>query len=98
MRGNTKASLTKGDIFIDDQSIRSVTLETLRQNIGFIPQDPTLFHRSIMDNIRYGKFEASDEDAIEAAKQAYVHEFVSQLPDGYNTLVGERGIKLSGGQ
>lgn len=88
----------KGDILIDDQSIRSVTLESLRNNIGFIPQDPTLFHRSIMDNIRYGKFEANDEDAIEASRQAHVHEFVSQLPDGYNTLVGERGIKLSGGQ
>lgn len=87
-----------GDILIDDQSIRSVTLESLRKNIGFIPQDPTLFHRSIMDNIRYGKFEANDEDAIEASRQAHVHEFVSQLPDGYNTLVGERGIKLSGGQ
>ena len=88
----------KGDILIDNQSIRSVTLESLRKNIGFIPQDPTLFHRSIMDNIRYGKFDANDEDVIEASKQAHVHEFVSQLPNGYNTLVGERGIKLSGGQ
>lgn len=88
----------KGDILIDNQSIRSVTLESLRKNIAFIPQDPTLFHRSIMDNIRYGKFDATDEKVIEAAKLAHVHEFVIQLPNGYKTLVGERGIKLSGGQ
>ena len=88
----------KGDILIDGQSIRSVTLESLRKNIGFIPQDPTLFHRSIMDNIRYGKFDADDEEAIEASKQAHVHEFVTELPTGYQTFVGERGIKLSGGQ
>ncbi len=88
----------KGDIFIDDQSIRTVTLESLRKNIGFIPQDPTLFHRSIMDNIRYGNFDATDEEAIEAAKLAHVHEFVTQLSNSYQTFVGERGIKLSGGQ
>lgn len=88
----------KGDILIDDQSIRSVTLESLRKNIGFIPQDPTLFHRTIMDNIRYGKFDANDEEVIEAAKLAHVDEFVVQLSNGYQTFVGERGIKLSGGQ
>ncbi len=88
----------KGSILIDDQAIQSVTLESLRKNIGFIPQDPTLFHRSIMDNIRYGKFDASDEEVIEASKLAHVHEFVIQLPNGYQTFVGERGVKLSGGQ
>ena len=90
--------IQKGDILIDNQSIQSITLASLRKNIGFIPQDPSLFHRSIIDNIRYGKFDATDEEVIEAAKQAHAHEFVIQLPHGYQTLVGERGVKLSGGQ
>ncbi len=90
--------IQKGDILIDNQSIQSITLTSLRKNIGFIPQDPSLFHRSILDNIRYGKFEATDEEVIEAAKQAHAHEFVIQLPNGYQTWVGERGVKLSGGQ
>lgn len=88
----------KGDILIDDQPIRSVTLESLRENIGFIPQDPTLFHRSIFENIKYGKFDATEDEVIAAAKNAHVHEFVTKLQNGYQTLVGERGIKLSGGQ
>lgn len=88
----------KGDILIDDQSITSVTLESLRQNIGFIPQDPILFHRTILENIKYGKFDATDDEVIEASKNAHLHEFISNLPNGYQTLVGERGIKLSGGQ
>lgn len=90
--------IQKGDILIDNQSIQSITLTSLRRNIGFIPQDPSLFHRSIADNIRYGKLDATDEEVIEAAKQAHAHEFVIQLPNGYQTLVGERGVKLSGGQ
>lgn len=88
----------KGDILIDDQSIRTVTLHSLRESISFIPQDPTLFHRSLMDNIRFGKIEASEEEIIEAAKKAHVHEFAMELESQYNTLVGERGVKLSGGQ
>lgn len=88
----------KGDILIDDQSVRSVTLESLRENIGFIPQDPTLFHRTILENIKYGRFDASDDDVITASQNAHVHEFASKLSDTYQTLVGERGIKLSGGQ
>jgi len=87
-----------GDILLDNQSIHKVTLQSLRDNIAFIPQDPTLFHRSVMDNIRYGKLEATDEEVIEAAKKARVHEFAIELPQGYQTLVGERGVKLSGGQ
>ena len=87
-----------GDILLDNQSIHKVTLQSLRENIAFIPQDPTLFHRSVMDNIRYGKLEATDEEVIEAAKKARVHEFAIELPQGYQTLVGERGVKLSGGQ
>ncbi|CAN7950677.1 unnamed protein product, partial [Ixodes hexagonus] len=63
-----------------------------------IPQDPSLFHRSLMENIRYGKLEASDEEVIQAAKRAHCHDFIMMLEEGYNTLVGERGIKLSGGQ
>lgn len=90
--------IQKGDILIDNQSIREVTLKSLRENIAFIPQDPSLFHRSLMDNIRYGRIEASDEAVIMAAKKAHVDEFAKTLPNGYHTLVGERGVKLSGGQ
>ena len=68
------------------------------QNIAVIPQDTSLFHRSLMDNIRYGRLDASDEEVIAAAKKAKAHEFIAKLPEGYNTLVGERGVKLSGGQ
>lgn len=90
--------IQKGDILIDNQSIRSVTLKSLRDNISFIPQDPTLFHRTLIDNIRYGKLDATEDEIIEAAKRAHVHEFATELSEGYQTLVGERGIKLSGGQ
>lgn len=87
-----------GKILIDGQDISQVTRHSLREQISMIPQDPSLFHRTLMDNIRYGKFDATDEEVIAAAKQAHCHEFVMQLDDGYETLVGERGIKLSGGQ
>jgi len=90
--------VTSGDIFIDGQNIREVTQDSLRRNIGIIPQDTTLFHRNVMDNIRYGKNDASDQEVIEAAKKAHAHEFISKLPQGYESPVGERGIKLSGGQ
>ena len=87
-----------GRITIDGQDIRDVTQESLRRAIAFVPQEPILFHRSLMENIRYGRQEASDAEVIEAAKKAYCHEFISELPGAYNTLVGERGIKLSGGE
>jgi len=90
--------LSKGKIIIDGQDISKVTLKSLRDKISFIPQEPVLFHRSIMDNIRYGKSEATDEEVIEASKKANCHEFVTHLEDGYNTLVGEKGSKISGGQ
>ncbi|MBS0289039.1 MAG: ATP-binding cassette domain-containing protein [Proteobacteria bacterium] len=90
--------LSSGVIKIDNQNIREVTQQSLRENIGFIPQDPVLFHRSLMENIRYGKIDASDEEVIQAAIKAHAHEFISLTPDGYQSLVGERGIKLSGGQ
>ena len=90
--------ITEGNILIDNQAIHHVTQNSLRSNIAMIPQDPTLFHRSIMENIRYGRTEATDEEVILAAKHAHAHEFISNLPDGYNSLVGERGVKVSGGQ
>ena len=90
--------IAAGDILIDNQSIKAVTQDSLRHNISMIPQDISLFHRSLMDNIKYGNVDASEEDIIKASKQAHCHEFISNLHKGYDTLVGERGIKLSGGQ
>jgi len=90
--------VTSGRITIDRQDIRDVTQNSLREKIGMIPQDPSLFHRTIIENIRYGKPDASDEEIIRAAKYAHAHEFINALPEGYNSMVGERGIKLSGGQ
>lgn len=86
------------EILIDDQNIAEVTQESLRSSMSMIPQDPILFHRSIRENIAYGKPNASDEEIIAAAKMARCHQFISHLKDGYETLVGERGIKLSGGE
>ncbi len=90
--------VTTGAIQIDNQDIREVTQDSLHNAIGFVPQDPALFHRSLMDNIRYGRRDASDQEVIQASMKAHAHEFISKLPEGYNTLVGERGIKLSGGE
>lgn len=90
--------LTQGRICIDDQDILTVTQDSLRQAIGMIPQEASLFHRTLMENIRYGRTDATDEEVIEAAKRAHAHEFISTLPEKYHSLVGERGVKLSGGQ
>jgi ATP-binding cassette subfamily B protein len=90
--------VTSGCITIDEQDIREVTQESLRNAIAIIPQDPILFHRSLMENIRYGRVDATDEEVIESSKQANMHDFITKLPNGYKTLVGERGVKLSGGQ
>ena len=87
-----------GSIKINDTDIRDVTQESLRKNIGLVPQDPTLFNRSIADNIRYGRPNATIQQITDAAKKANIHTFITKLPNGYNTLVGNRGIKLSGGQ
>ena len=87
-----------GKIWIDGQDICQVTQESLRENIAMIPQDVSLFHRTLMENIRYGRIDATDEEVIDASKGAHCHEFISQLTEGYDSLVGERGIKLSGGQ
>jgi len=90
--------INKGKILIDGQSISAVTQESLRKQIALVPQDPILFHRTLMENIRYGRPQASNEEVIIASKMAYCHEFISSFPKGYETFVGERGIKLSGGQ
>jgi len=90
--------IQSGKILVDGQDIKKVTQESLRNNISLVPQDPILFHRSLMDNIRYGKFEATDEEVIEASKLAHADEFICKLEKGYDTFVGERGIKLSGGE
>jgi ATP-binding cassette subfamily B protein len=87
-----------GRILIDGQDIVHVTQNSLREAIAMIPQDATLFHRTLMENIRYGRIEATDEEVVIASKLAHCHEFIAQLPEGYDSLVGERGIKLSGGQ
>jgi ATP-binding cassette, subfamily B, bacterial len=87
-----------GAILIDDQNISAVTGDSLRREIGMIPQDPSLFHRTLMENIRYGCESATDAQVIQAAKLAHCHEFIELLDEKYDSLVGERGVKLSGGQ
>lgn len=88
----------QGRILIDDQDIRQTSQHSLRQAIGIVPQDTVLFNDTIYHNIAYGKTGASHEEVIQAARQAHIHEFISRLPEGYETLVGERGLKLSGGE
>lgn len=87
-----------GAIKIDGQDIRNITQDDLRKNISYVPQEPALFHRSIYENIAYGKPNAKKKDVIIAAKKAHADEFIKEFKDGYETLVGERGVKLSGGQ
>ncbi len=106
--GSGKTTLTKlllrfmdvdsGEILIDGQDIAKIKQDDLRRNISYVPQDPILFHRSLRENIAYGKGDATEEEIVEAAKAANAHEFISSLPEGYDTLVGERGVKLSGGE
>jgi len=88
----------EGAIRIDGQDIRDVTLSSLRQHIGYVGQDTFLFYGTVRENITYGTFDADEEAVVEAAKAAEAHEFIENLPDGYDTMVGERGVKLSGGQ
>lgn len=87
-----------GAVRIDGQNIQEVTQDSLRTHIAFVPQEPILFHRSLKENIRYGYPDATDDEVIAAAKKAHCHEFIANLADGYDTLVGERGVKLSGGE
>jgi ATP-binding cassette subfamily B protein len=90
--------IESGAIFIDGQDIKNVTQESLRRNISLIPQEPILFHRSVLENIKYGNEHASLEEVMKAAKSAYIHDFITKLPDGYHSICGERGNNLSGGQ
>ena len=91
-------NLTSGKILIDGIDISSISQENLREKIAFVPQDPVLFHRTLMENIRYGKRDATDEEVLEASRLAHCDEFINLLPKGYETYVGERGVKLSGGE
>ncbi|HTE21610.1 MAG TPA: ABC transporter ATP-binding protein [Candidatus Limnocylindria bacterium] len=90
--------VARGAIAIDGIDIRSVRQSELRQKIAYVPQEPLLFHRSVRENIAYFNSKATEKDIVRAARAAHAHEFITKLPDGYNTIVGERGIKLSGGQ
>ncbi len=92
------ADVDKGAITIDDQDISQVTQESIRMSIAYVPQEPMLFHRSLRENISYGKPDATDKEIITAAKRANAYEFIKKLPEGLDTTVGERGVKLSGGQ
>ncbi|WP_248906304.1 ABC transporter ATP-binding protein [Halocatena marina] len=88
----------EGAVRLDDNDIRTLTLESLRQSMGYVGQENFLFDGTITENIKYGQFEATDEEVIKAAKRAEAHEFIANLPNGYDTDIGERGVKLSGGQ
>jgi ATP-binding cassette, subfamily B, bacterial len=90
--------VNKGEILIDGQDIKKATQESLHENISLVPQDPILFHRTLMENIRYGRKDATDEEVIAAARLAHCDDFIESLPLKYETFVGERGIKLSGGE
>ncbi len=91
-------NILTGQINIDGQDISTITQDSLRESIALVPQEPSLFHRTIKENIAYGKSDATLEEIIEVAKKAEAHDFIMRLPLGYDTLVGERGVKLSGGQ
>ncbi len=88
----------EGRILVDGVDIREVSQESLRRNIGIVPQDTVLFNHTIRHNIRYARLDASDEEIVQAARHANIHDFITRLPDGYDTVVGERGLKLSGGE
>ena len=90
--------IDSGKILIDGQDIQEITQDSLHESIAVIPQDPFLFHRTLKENIRYGKIDATNDEVMQAAKKANIHEFITGLPHGYDSLVGERGVKLSGGQ
>jgi ATP-binding cassette subfamily B protein len=90
--------VNEGAVFIDGINIKDITLRSLRRNVGVVQQDVYLFAGNVYENIRYGKPDASEAEIIEAAKKANAHEFILSLPNGYQTDIGQRGVKLSGGQ
>jgi ATP-binding cassette subfamily B protein len=90
--------ISGGEILIDGQNIAHIKQRELRSQIAYVPQDPALFHRTLADNVRYGRQNASDEDVKRVAKMAHADGFIKELSHGYDTPVGERGVKLSGGQ
>ncbi len=90
--------VNEGAVRIDDQDIREVSLSSLRRSMGYVPQDAFMFYGTVKENIEYGTFGADHEDVVKAAQAAEAHDFIMNLPDGYDTMVGERGVKLSGGQ
>lgn len=92
------ADIQEGEVLIDGQSISAVTQESLREAVAYVPQEPMLFHRSLRENIMYGKPDATEEEVVQAARRANALEFIEKLPERFDTLVGERGVKLSGGQ
>lgn len=89
---------TSGEILIDGREIHTLTMDSLRRNIGIVQQDIYLFNASVKDNILYGRLDASDEEVVEAAKRADIHDYIMTLENGYDTVIGERGVRLSGGQ
>ena len=89
---------TNGSITIDGQDIRKVTLDSLREQVGIVPQETVLFNGSVYDNILYGRLDATREEVEAAAKAANAHDFIMQLPNGYETMLGDRGMNISGGQ
>jgi ATP-binding cassette subfamily B protein len=91
-------NINSGHIYIDNHDINDLKMDSLRKNIGIVQQDIYLFNASIKENILYGKLDATDEEVIEAAKKANIHDYIMSLDEGYNTQIGERGVKLSGGQ
>ena len=90
--------VTGGSLTIDGTDVRDVTFQSLRQQIGLVPQETMLFNATVRENILYGRLDATDDEIVRAAKAANAHEFISRLPDGYDTIVGDRGNALSGGQ
>lgn len=90
--------VTEGAVLIDGHDVRKITQHSLRQNIGIVQQEVFLFADSVLENIRYGRPDATDEEVVWAARQAEIHEDILAMPNGYETYVGERGVMLSGGQ
>ncbi len=92
------ADVEKGEVLIDGQNIANITQNDLRSKIAYVPQDPILFHRTLKENIAYGRTDASEKEILESARKSHAYEFISKLPNGFDTYVGERGVKLSGGE